>query len=270
MSRRLARTAALAALLLLTGCASAAPVSTLDDAPAESIDPTGQVTLLTTMLTELYAHGLDAGGTPTSIISDGATVAVAVNELTSALDLGEGARDFAAATAFELSIATDEPADQVDVATSGAEIVGSHDGQPVATVRVVLSTSRTSGPTTEATVTYALLLDGDRLADVETWAPGLDSGVGLASPTGAAQRFLDLVHAGDREAARFFSDDVNTDAQLEVLATATDDDTRLVELPQAQLGSAHVVYALDPQGSVLGRFEVLLGSQTRVVYSPTA
>jgi hypothetical protein len=270
MSRRLARTAALAAVLLLSGCASAAPVTTLDDAPTRSIDPTAQVDVLTTLLTEIYAHGLDAEGTPTTIVSAGATVAVAVNELTSALDLGEGARDFAAATAFELSRSDDGPVEEVEILTSGAEVVGGRDGQPVATVRVVLSTTRTSGPTTEAEVTYALLLDGDRLADVERWVPGLDSGVGLSSPIGAAQRFLDLVQQGDLEAARFFSDGVNTDAELQVLATATDRDTRLTEVAHAQLGSAHVVYALDPDGGVLARFEVLLGSDTRVVYSPTA
>jgi hypothetical protein len=272
MSTRLARAGAAVALLLLAGCASADPVGSLDDAPAGGADPAAQVADLQTLLTEVYAHGLDATGTDTTIVSDGATVDVAVAELTQALDLGEGARDFAAATAFEIGVTSGEGGEvaEVEVVTSEPSVVGSQDGMAVATVAVVLRVSRTAGPTAEESVTFALVLDGDRLVDVASWAPGLDSGVGLSSPTGAAQRFLDLVHEGDLDAARYFSDGVNTDTQLEVLAAATTGDTTLTEVPQARLGSAHVVYALDPDGRVLGRFEVLLGAQTRVVYSPTS
>lgn len=269
MRARLARTGAATALLLLAGCASADPVSSLGPAPADA-DPSTAVATLTTLLTEVYAHGLDATDTPTTIVSEGATVDVAVTELTQSLDLGEGARDFAAATAFEVGLADDGGVTEVQVVTTEPQVVGSHDGLAVATVGVVLSTSRSSGPTTETSVTYALVLDGDRLADVGTWAPGIDSGVGLASATGAAQRFLDLVRGGDLEAARFFSDGVNTDTQLQVLAQATDGSTTLTEVPQAQLGSAHVVYALDVNGRVLGRFDVLLSSPTKVIYAPTS
>ncbi|WP_420112620.1 hypothetical protein [Pseudactinotalea sp.] len=269
MRARVARAGIAGALLLLAGCASADPVSSLGPAPADA-DPTSPVATLTTLLTEVYAHGLDASATPTTIVSDGATVDVAVTELTQALDLGEGARDFAAATAFEVGLADDGAVTEVQVVTADPQVVGSRDGMAVATVGVVLSTSRSSGPTTEMSVTYAVVLDGDRLADVEPWAPGIDSGVGLGSPTGAVQRFLDLVHGGDLEAARFFSDGTNTDTQLRVLAQATDGRTTLTEVPQAQLGSAHVVYALDPDGRVLGRFEVLLSSPATVIYQPTA
>ena len=275
MSTRLARAGAVAALLLLAGCASADPVVSLDEVPAGSAEPTAQVADLQTLLTEVYAHGLEATGTETTIVSDGATVDVAVAELTQALDLGDGARDFAAATAFELGASGaggGELADvaEVEVVTSEPSLVGSEDGLAVATVAVVLRVSRTAGPTAEESVTFALVLDGDRLVDVDAWAPGIDSGVGLSSPTGAAQRFLDLVQDGDLDAARYFSDGVNTDTELSVLAAATTGDTTLTEVPQARLGSAHVVYALDPDGRVLARFEVLLGSQTRVVYSPTS
>lgn len=270
MSTRLARATAAAALLLLAGCASADPVGSLDDAPSDAPDPSGQVTILQTLLTEVYAHGLDATDTDTTIISDGATVDVAVAELTQALDLGDGARDFAAATAFEVSTTDDGEIAEVEIVPAEPQVVGSQDGMAVATVAVVLRTSRSAGATTEASATFALVLDGDRLADVAAWAPGIDTGVGLSSPAGAAQRFLDLVQDGDLEAARYFSDGVNTDTQLQVLADATDGDTTLTEVPQAQLGSAHVVYAIDPDGRVLGRFEVLLGAQTRVVYSPTS
>lgn len=269
MRARLARAGAAAALLLLAGCASADPVGSLGPAQSDA-DPTTQVATLTTLLTELYANGLDATGTPTTIVSDDATVSVAVTELTQALSLGDGARDFAASTAFELTLADDDAVAEVEVVTSQPQVVGSHDGLPVATVNVLLSTSRTSGPTTETSVTYALVLDGDRLADVRAWTPGLDSGVGLASPTGAAQRFLDLVHDGDLEAARFFSDGANSDTQLQVLASATDAGARLVEVPQAQMGSAHVVYAVDGDGHVLGRFDVLLSSPATVIYQPTS
>jgi len=105
---------------------------------------------------------------------------------------------------------------------------------------------------------------------VLAWRPGVDSGVGLRSPTGAVARLLDLVRADDVEAARFFSGGVSTDAELRVLAGLLDDVERLVELPQARMGSATVVYALDDRARVLGRFEVLLGAETSVVYAPTS
>lgn len=269
MSRGLVRAAVAAALLLLAGCASADPVVPLGAAPVEAVDTTGPVETLTTLLTEVYAHQLGAAE-ETAIVSDGATVAVAVTELAAALDLGDGARDFAAATAFEIGTGDVAPVQQVEVTTAGPAVVGSHEGMTIATVGAVLSITPVSGAVTQTRVTYALTIDGERLVDVGAWGPGLDSGVGLASPLGAAQRFLDLVHSGETEAATYFSDGVNTEAQLQVLLAATGGEVRLAEVPQAQMGAAHVVYALDPSGQVLARFDVLLGSPVRVVYTPTA
>lgn len=271
MPARLARALAtgLALALLLTGCASADPVTELDDVPSADVDATPAAQALVTLLTEVTAHFAGATQTPTTIISDDATVDVAVAELTQGLDLGDGARDFAAATAFE--VARGETVATVEVEAGVPEVVGSHDGLAVAAVAVLQRTARSSGPVTEDTTTYAILLDGDRLADVMAWNPGIDSGVGLASPTGAAQRFVDLVINGDLESARYFSDGVNTDSQLQVLAAAAQGPLTLTELPRLRMGSARVVYALDPQGRVQARFEVLLGSdETKVVYSPTS
>lgn len=264
-------TTAVAALLLLTGCASAAPVTELGPAPADAPDPAVQVEALTTALTEVYAHFLDASQTPTEIVSDDATVDVAVAELAQALPLGDGARRFLTATAFELG--RSQPDGDVTAVTMTPEaprVVGSHDGEAVATVQMTQQTLRSSGPTTEENVTYALVLDGDSLADVRAWSGGLDSGVGLGSPTGAVLRFLQLVRADDLEAAQFFSGGVNTETQLQVLRTLTGGRVSLLELPQARMGSAHLVYALDEAGRVVGRFEVLIGQETSVVYSPTS
>lgn len=270
MRARLARSAAAVLVLALAGCASADPVVEVDPAPADAVDAGPAAEALTVLLTEVTAHVEGATDTPTTIVSAGATVDVAVAELTDALDLGDGARDFAAATAFELALVDDGPVTTVEIEASDPVVVGSHDGMSVATVVVVQRTARSSGPVTETTVTYAIGVDGDRLADVMAWNPGLDSGVGLASPTGAAQRFIDLVRAGDLESARYFSGGVNTDVELQVLAAAARGPLALTELPQARMGSARVVYATDPDGRVVARFEVLLGSETKVVYSPTS
>lgn len=262
--------AVVATALLLTGCASADPVAELGPAPSDGVDATPATEVLVTLLTDIDAHFLRSTQTTSSIISEGATVDVAVAELTEALDLGDGARDFAAATAAEVSRTT-EAADAVVVEAGEPSVVGSDDGLAVATVTVVQSITHGSGPTTETSTMLAMTLDGDRLTDVDAWNPGLDSGVSLSSPTGAAQRYLDLVRAGETEAVRFFSGDVNTAAEIGVLATAADGVTvTMVELPQFQMGSAHVVYAVDADGRLVGRFEVLLGSSTQVVYAPTS
>lgn len=271
MRRRLTRAAAVATLLLVTGCASADPAIDLDPRPTGGPDGAAQVDTLTTALTEIYAHALDAAQTPTTIISDGATIDISVAELAQALPLGEGARSFLAATAFELTRSADGDAVTEVVMEPGApEVVGSHDGDAVVTVTMRQRMLRTGGPTTEESVTYALVLDGDRLADVQAWLPGLDSGVGLASPTGAVMRFLQLVDAGDLDAARYFSGGVNTDTELHLLASLLGGRVGLSELPQFQMGSARLVYALDGDARVVGRFEVLLGAETSVVYSPTS
>lgn len=263
--------AAVATALLLGGCASADPVRDLGATPT-GVDAAAATQTLATMLTEIDAHFLDATQTTPSIISNGATVDVAVAELTEALDLDDAARDFAAATAGEVSrSATEEETTSVSAEPGEPTVVGSVDGQPVATVTILQSATRPSGPTTETSTTFALTLDGDELADVGAWAPGLDSGVSLSSPTGAVQRYLDLARAGETDAVRYLSGDVNTATEIGVLATTSAGVSgSLVELPQFQMGSAHVVYAVDGDGRLVGRFEVLLGSSTNVVYSPTS
>lgn len=272
--RRTGLVLVVAALAALTGCASAEPLADLGPVPGDAPDPAPHVETLVTALTEVYAHGLDAPGTPTTIVSDGATTDVAVAELAEALPLGPAAQGFLAATSAELTRSAAaggaEGVEEVVVEPGAPELVGEHDGDPVATVAVTVSVLREAGPTTEERADYALVLDGDTLAAVLAWRPGVDSGVGLRSPTGAVARLLDLVRADDVEAARFFSGGVSTDAELRVLAGLLDDVERLVELPQARMGSATVVYALDDRARVLGRFEVLLGAETSVVYAPTS
>lgn len=262
--------AVVATALALTGCASADPVVRMETSPSDGGDPAAATEVLTTVLTEIDAHFLAASQTPASIISAGATVDVAVAELTEALDLSDGVRDFAAATATEVSRDAQEAVTAV-VEPGEPAVVGAVDGDPVATVTLLQSVERDAGPTTETSTTYAMTLDGDRLADVGAWIPGLDSGTSLSSPLGAARRYLDLVAAGETEAVRYFSGGVNSESEIGVLATASDGVAlTLLELPQFQMGNGHVVYAVDGDGSVVGRFEVLLGSSTQVVYSPTS
>lgn len=265
-----------AGVLAVGGCASADPVTGLDPAAADAADPTAAVADLTTVLTELSRHFLDvepadASDAATAIVSDGATVDVAVAELDESLDLGDGARDFAAATAFELSSTADAPVAEVEIVPDPATVVGSADGGTVATVEVMERRTPATGPITETSTTYAVVLDGDRLADVRSWKPGLDSGVGLDSPTGAVDRFLALVRDGDLDAVAYFSGGVNTGTQVGVLGGLLETArTRLVELPQQRVGGLWVVYLVDESSRVLGRFEVTLAETTTVVYSPTS
>lgn len=267
---RAAALAGAAGLLAVGGCASADPVTGLDPAAADAADPTAAVADLTTVLTELSLHFLEADA-PTGIVSEGATVDVAVAELAASLDLGDGARDFAAATAFELSSSQETPVAEVEIVPDPATVVGSTDGATVATVEVMERRTPATGPITESSTTYAVVLDGDRLADVRSWKPGLDSGVGLDSPTGAVGRFLALVRDGDLDAVSYFSGGINTGAQVGVLGGLLESArTRLVELPQQRLGARWVVYLVDESSRVLGRFEVTLAESTTVVYSPTS
>lgn len=274
MRTGLARVAAAAALALVSGCASASPVVEVGAAPADAGDTSAAAETMTTMMTELTVHFLGAAGGETSIISDGATVDVAVTELAGALPLGEGAVDFAAATAFELArtAAAGATVTDVELVPGEVSVVGGQDGDTVATFSLLQRTTRDSGPITEVGATYALLVDGDRLDDVLAWDFGLDSGVGLASPTGAAQRFIDLVRADDLDAVAYFSGGVNTsEAELAVLRTAVENaDVHLAEVPQFRSGSTRVVYALDGDARVLARFEVTLDATTTVVYAPTS
>ncbi len=262
--------AAVAVVATLGGCASVDPVVELDPAPADAAVPAEVGDAFTTALTEITAHGLDAEEPTTDIVSDGATVDVAVTEIAAALPIEGQALAFVAATAFELS-RSDADVTEVELVTSAPVVVGEHDGGLVATIDVTELLTPASGPVTESRVTYALTSDGTELTGVGAWEPGLDSGVGLDSPTGAAQRFVDLALDGDVAALERFSAGASTPTEVAVLAAATDGvDIVWVELPQAGSGATRVVYAVDDRARVLGRFEVDDADRVTVVYTPTS
>jgi hypothetical protein len=272
MRTRLISSAAVAVAVaaMLGGCASADPVVDLDPAPADAAVPAEVTGAFTTALTEVSAHFLDAEEPTTDIVSDGATVDVAVTEIAAALPIEGQALAFVAATAFELS-RTDADVVEVELVASAPVVAGEHDGGLVATIDVTELLTPATGPITESRVTYALTSDGTELTGVGAWEPGLDSGVGLDSPTGAAQRFVDLALDGDVTALERFSAGANTATEVAVLAAALDGvDVVWVELPQERSGTTHVVYAVDDGARVLARFEVDDADRVTVVYSPTA
>lgn len=269
------------AVALLAGCASAAPVTQVDQNAAEYVDLDAEVDRFLVLMQELSDHFQVAqpGEGADSIISAGATVDVAVAELGQGLDLGEQARGFAAATAFELTErAQASRVESVEFLPAQAAVVGSVDGHTLVSLQLQQLTVERRSPLLEEVVTYSLALSDGRLAGIYGYAeqsgvPVIDSGVGLDSPTGAAARFADLALEGDWAAIAYLSGDANTDVTtLQVLRSAliATQAYSFVALPQFQLGNAHVVYVLDEDERVVGRFDVVLDEQTTVVYAPTA
>ncbi|CAM3522455.1 hypothetical protein OCAE111667_13885 [Occultella aeris] len=271
---------AVLSLAALAGCANS-PTTALGPEPTPAVDPDGATADLQTLLTELYGAFLVSGDDATTIISAGATPTVAVAELDQALELGDQVEAFAAATSAELvRLATQSPTTPtgVSVEITGTTVVGEENSRPVAAVDLITTITQRGGATREAEAEFLIGWGDDGLTAV--WALARDgtdivrdSGIGLNSPTGAVDRFLRLALNEEWEALEQLSGGVNaSDTELAVFASvarATTGRYHVLELPQERAGSTHVVYLVGESNQVIGRFEVVLGRDLRVVYFPT-
>ena len=259
-------------LTMVAGCAAPAY-----RAPDELAGPTPSASGAAAQLSELLGELANGFGTKnadeTSIIGDDATVQVAVTQLREALGFSKEVGATAAAWAQHWR--TQAPAQQIEIAVSDTQVVGTWQGDPLAQVTVKVTTSEVPGQEDTASFDYAM-----------TWAEGalqwlgrvtrddgevmVDTGKGLASPTGAVRRYLELVRHGDWAAIETFSAGANTNqTELEVLASVIDaaKQTHLVPMPMRD-DDAWTVYAVTGVNHVVGQFTVDLDSTT-VAYRPT-
>lgn len=247
--------------LALAGCADQA--HQLPDPPPE---PAPSVTGPTAQLTEMLSEIATAFGMQephgNELIRPGSTVQVAVADLRSQLQLSDQVAAVAAAWAQEW--ANREPVAAVEVEATGAQVVGSWHGDPLARVTIDVAVTQDPGPTTERQYEYVLTwADGalQYLAPLAT-ADGelvIDSGVGLSSATGSVGRFLDLVRQSHWAALARFSDGQNTDrTELEVLASVIEasPDLTLVEMPVTAEDGTRTVYAVTAIDQVVAQFSV--------------
>ncbi|SEE96257.1 hypothetical protein [Ruania alba] len=272
----------LTALLAVGAGCSPAPTVGLDGAP-DPAPPTDAVAEDVSVLLTDVARAFGTNGAPTDVISDGAGIAIATTELTDALDLGDQPAAVAAGLAHTWSLLP--AARQVTVEVITAEVVGTHQGDPVARLDVETEVASAGAPTQVSNVDYLAAWDGGRLtlltpAGESDGAVALDSGVGLESPTGAVRRYLDLVEAGEWAAVEQLAEGINVDrTALEVLGT-TVADAEAVEVvrvvaPEGPDGEGapaieggQVVYAVSGADQILGRFGVDV-AQRLVVYERT-
>ncbi|QGH68704.1 hypothetical protein [Pseudactinotalea sp. HY158] len=275
------RTAAgIAVLALLAGCAgpATAPLEPQQSVGAEGKRPEH---VLVTVLSELHNHFTTRGEAPTQVISPGATVQVAAEELAEELDLGRQARDFAIASGFEMQREAAQASPLGRVESVAIEAVEDRPfesgGVDVHLVTVRQEVRRESGPITESQAVYAVAWQ-ERVSEVEavtgTATLALDNGVDLTTARGAVQRFLDLAGTRDLEAIRRISDDANANpTAIDVLRSllGAAGDYQILTLPQAHQGNADTVYVINEAGTPIARFTVTTGPLIpTVVYFPTA
>ncbi|UFU07436.1 hypothetical protein [Ruania halotolerans] len=279
------RTLAAAALVLMlavsTGCAPA-PSEGLDAAPEPPPATDAMIEDVTVLLTDV-ARAFGTDGAPTEVIADGAGIAIATTELTESLELAGQPAAVTAALAHAWTLLP--AARQIDVEVVAARVVGTHRGNPVATLDVETTVSRAGAATQVSAADYLAAWDGGQLTLLtplreSDGEPVLDTGVGLTSSTGAVQRYLDLVHAGRWAAVTELADGINVErTALEVLATVVADaeDVELVQVvpPEGPDGEGSpaveggdVVYAVSGTHQVLGRFGVSVDERL-VVYERT-
>lgn len=263
---------ALIMLVGLAGCAAPsyrAPQDLAGSTPSTS----GAVAQLTELLGEL-ASGFGTTDAEAADMVDGTTtVQVAVTRLRDSLGFSDQVSATAAAWAQHWR--GQVPAQDIDVAVTDAEVLGTWHHNPVARVSVQVTTSDLPGQEQTRGFEYAMSwADGalqwlGPLAHVDGMIK-LDTGVGLASPTGAVQRYLDLVAGGDWAAIGRFSAGTNTNhTELKVLASVIDAarELHLVAMPIRD-GEIWTVYAVTGVNHVVAQFDVDLEATT-VVYSPT-
>lgn len=276
LRRRLRIGASLGAVLLALGLAGCSPQAYREPEPAP--DPAPSVSGASAELTELLSEIATAFGTaePTGnqLIDPGSSVQVAVADLRAQLQLSDQVAAVAAAWAQDW--ADRDPVAAVDVQVTDAHVVGSWHGDPLAEVSLVMTTTGSPGPTTESEYEYLLSWSGGTLAYLaplarEDAAVVVDAGIGLGSPTGAVNRFLDLVRQSRWDALARFSDGVNSDqTELEVLQSVIEasPDRYLVEMPMPADDGTRRVYVVTAIDQVVAQFSVDVPERT-VVFQRT-
>ncbi|HLR27912.1 MAG TPA: hypothetical protein VK086_04405 [Ruania sp.] len=264
--------AGVVALLLLAGCAAPAYRD-----PGELTGPAPSTSGATAQLAQLLGELGSAFGTENAdaaqIVGRDATVQVAVSKLRDALGFSDQVGATAAAWAQHWR--SQARMRQVEITVEDAQLVGTWHGDPLAHVTVRVTTSELPGQEETDSFGYAMAWSDGALQWIGplTRTGGelmVDTGVGLSSPTGAVQRYLDLVEHGDWKALERFSAGANTDrTDLEVLGSviAAAEDLYLVPMPDRDDGE-WTVYAVTGVSHVIGQFTVDLDA-TRVVYKPT-
>lgn len=256
--------AALGAALLAALLAGCSPQAYRVPGPAP--EPVPSVAGPTAELTELLGEVTTAFGTQepqgNELIRPDSTVQVAVADLRAQLELSDQVAAVAAAWAQDW--ANREPVAAVDLEVADAQVVGTWQGDPLAQVTVQLEVTEDPGPTTQQEYQYLLAFSGGTLqylapASAEHGEMVVDSGVGLASPTGAVRRFLDLVRQSQWPALARFSDGANTDrTELDVFRSVIEaaPDLTLVEMPGRAEDGLRTVYAVTAINQVVAQFSV--------------
>lgn len=259
-------------LVLLAGCSASAyraPAELTDDTPSAS----GAAAQLAQVLEEV-ANGFGTKGAEhTELVDEDATTEVAVRQLDAALGFSDQVGATVAAWAQHWR--NQVPVQQVEVAVDNAEVVGTWQGNPLAQVTVELTTSEVPEQEQSVTFDYGMSWRDGALQWIgplhqDDGEALVDTGRGLASPTGAANRYLELVRQGNWAALERFSAGANSNrTALEVLGSVIDaaQEVRLVAMPTEHDG-VRSVYAVTGVNHVIAQFSVDLESRT-VLYRPT-
>ena len=246
--------------------------------PEPPPEPAPSVSGASAEFTELLSEIATAFGTQerqgNELIDPDSTVQVAVADLRTQLQLSDQVAAVAAAWAQDW--ADRDPVAEVNVEVSDAQVVGSWRGDPLAQMTLTITTTGTPGPTTESEHEY---LVSWRDGSLEYLAPLaredgtvlVDAGIGLASPTGAVRRFLDLVRQSRWDALAHFSAGANSDrTELEVLRSVVEasPELHLVEMPMPADDGTRRVYAVTGIDQVVAQFSVDVPERT-VVFQRT-
>ena len=261
-----------AILLLLVGCAAPA-YRAPDDLTGPAPSTSGPTAQLGQLLGELGSAFGTENADAAQIVGKNASIQVAVSKLRDALGFSDQVAATAAAWAQHWS--SQAPKRQVQIAVENAQVVGTWHGDPLAHVTVRVTTSDLPGQEQTDSFGYAMVWGDGALQWIGplTRVDGelmVDTGVGLNSPTGSVQRYLDLVEHGDWQALARFSAGANTNrTELEVLGSviAAAENLYLVPMPHREDG-VWTVYAVTGVSHVIGQFTVDLDATT-VVYRPT-
>ncbi|WP_147918182.1 hypothetical protein [Ruania zhangjianzhongii] len=276
MPRRLRIGAPFSAVLLAVGLAGCSTQAYREPEPAPV--PAPSVSGASAELTEMLGEIATAFGTRETdgneLIEPDSTVQVAVADLRAQLQLSDQVAAVAAAWAQDW--ADRDPVAEVDVQVSNARVVGSWHGNPLAQVSLAITTTGSPGPTTESEYEYLLSWTGGTLEYLAPLARDdgavlVDAGVGLGSPTGAVDRFLDLVGQSRWEALARFSGGANSDrTELEVLQSVIEASPglSLVEMPMPTDDGTRRVYAVTGIDQVVAQFSVDVPDRT-VVFQRT-
>lgn len=266
----------LGAALLAVGLAGCATQAFREPGPPP--EPPPSVTGASAELTELLSEIAVAFGTQephgTDLIAPDSTVQVAVADLRAQLPMSNQVAAVAAAWAQDW--ADRDPVAEVAVEVTDARVVGSWQENPLARVQIALTTAEASGPTTESEYEYLVSWQSGTLEylaplALEDGTVVVDAGIGLDSPIGSVDRFLDLVRQSRWDALAHFSAGANSDqTELEVLQSVVEasPELYLVEMPMPTDDGTSRVYAVTGIDQVVAQFSVDVAERT-VVFQRT-